>query len=160
VRTVLSAVALTHISSELREELQEDDGLGPMLPRSDLVAVIENAKAWSLWRIKAGETNIKSHMFISFLWAVIGAIRSGTPKAEFPALMMKAVKKAEDEASPILQKMAQQGSPDQAVNELNKMTLDRAADVFEDWDFMVGGQAVRRASRAMLTFELDAGCFF
>jgi hypothetical protein len=139
-------VALTHISSELREQLQENDGLGPMLPRRDLVAVIENAKAWSLWRIEAGETNIKSHMFISFLWAVIGALRSGTPKSDFPLLMMKAVRQAEDDALPILQKMAQKGSPDQAVNELNKMSLDRAADIFEDWDFLVGGQAMPRAS--------------
>jgi hypothetical protein len=117
-----------------------------MLPRRDLVAVIENTKAWSLWRIEAGETNIKSHMFISFLWAVIGALRSGTPKADFPLLMMKAVRQAEDDALPILQKMAQKGSPDQAVNELNKMSLDRAADIFEDWDFLVGGQAMPRAS--------------
>jgi hypothetical protein len=110
-----------------------------MLPRRDLVAVVEDAKAWSLWCVQAGETNVKGYMFACLLWAHIEALRNRSPQTHIPALLAAAAKEAEINSLAILQRTLEQSSPEQAVVELNKMSLDRAADVFEDWDFMVRG---------------------
>jgi len=124
-----------------------------MLPRRDLITVIGDAKVWSLWCIEAGETNVKGHIFVCLLWAHIEALRNGTPKTDTPVLLAKAAKQAEENALPVLQKMIEQSSPQQATNELNKMSLDRTADVFEDWDFMVIDRTFLTPSDLFLTFD-------
>ena len=40
-------------------QLQEDDSLGPITLRRDLLSVLYDAKNWNLQCIEAGETNIK-----------------------------------------------------------------------------------------------------
>jgi hypothetical protein len=151
----LYEAALTDVTFlELREQIQEDDGLGSMLPRRDLIAVIEDAKVWSLWCIEAGETNIKSHMFVCLISAHIEALRNSSAKKDIPVLLVKAAKRAEENTLPVLQKMLEQSSPEPVVNELTKMPLDRAADAFEDWDFMVSDRTMLKRGRPVSNFRL------
>lgn len=55
------------IAVELRTHLLEEESLGPKAPRPDLLAILYDAKDWSLKRIEAGETNIKGHLSIAAL---------------------------------------------------------------------------------------------
>jgi hypothetical protein len=55
------------ISIEVRFQLLDEDSLGPKAPRPDLMAMICEAKDWSLRRIEAGETNIKGHLSLCAL---------------------------------------------------------------------------------------------
>jgi hypothetical protein len=57
------------IGMELCTQLQEEDGLCPAPLRPDLLSVLEDAKAWCLRVIKAGETNIKGYLLMSMISA-------------------------------------------------------------------------------------------
>ncbi|KAK9783788.1 putative Fungal-specific transcription factor domain-containing protein [Seiridium cardinale] len=50
------------IATELRAQLIEEDSLGPKTPRPDLLAILHEARDWTLKRIEAGETNIKGYL--------------------------------------------------------------------------------------------------
>ncbi|KAF2681793.1 hypothetical protein K458DRAFT_391743 [Lentithecium fluviatile CBS 122367] len=134
-------IAITHallvIGVELREQISEDDSLGPVLPRRDLLAVLEDAKAWSFWCIEAGETNTKGHVLVCLLLAQIEGLREILPKNEIAALVADAAKEAVERSLAIMESMVDQGSAEQTVNGLDQMSLDRAAEVFEGWDLMM-----------------------
>jgi hypothetical protein len=127
------------LSPELRQQIQEDDGLGPMLPRRELLTIMKDAQGWSEHSIKAGETNIKSHMFVCLLSTQIDCIRKRLPASEIPAQLVKAATEVETTALAIMEKMVEQTLPEHTVDELGRMSLDSAAEVFEGWDFMVSG---------------------
>ena len=59
------------IAVELKIQLQKGDSLGPVPLRPDLLSVLDDAKAWSLRCIEAGETNIKGYLLMCLVAAQI-----------------------------------------------------------------------------------------
>ena len=125
------------IGAELRAQLQEEESLGPALLRPDLLAVLDEAKAWSLQCIEAGETNVKGYLFTNLVAAQVQGLVRGLGEEEVAALLVKAIEETEQTASPILEEKAAQGRKEGDGTWLNQTTTDSAPETMEDWDFMV-----------------------
>ncbi|KAI9037116.1 putative transcriptional regulatory protein [Aspergillus affinis] len=109
------------IAVELRMQLQEDESLCPVPLRPDLLAVLEEAKAWCLRVLEAGETNVKGYLLISMITAQFQGLRSNLRRDEIAGLLIQAVENVEARCMPILERLAA-ALPEQGV---------------EDWEFMV-----------------------
>jgi hypothetical protein len=125
------------IAVELKTQLQEEESLGPVSLRLDLLSVLDDAKAWSLQCIEAGETNIKGYLLLCLIAAQIEGLMRGIGKDEFPELLVKAAEEAEERCLPILEEKATQSQTEGTVDDLNQMSLNILSEPIEDWDFMV-----------------------
>ncbi|KAF4212366.1 hypothetical protein CNMCM8980_002983 [Aspergillus fumigatiaffinis] len=119
------------IGMELCTQLQEDDGLCPAPLRPDLLSVLEDAKAWCLRAIKAGETNVKGYLLMSIVSARVEGLMRGLGENEATSLLVKAVENVGERCLPILENMAasmqeQSGGP----------VDDMAVEMAKDWNFL------------------------
>ncbi|KAL2832989.1 hypothetical protein BDW59DRAFT_169244 [Aspergillus cavernicola] len=116
------------IAIELRTQLQEDESLYPMPLRPDLLAVLEEAKAWCLRVLEAGETNVKGYLLTSLMAAQIQGLINGLQRDKITDLLIQAVENVEVRCLPILEQLAA-ALPEQGVN--------RPPDIRDDWEFTV-----------------------
>jgi hypothetical protein len=135
-RTVAMQAALL-IAVELRTQLQEEECLGPVTLRPDLLCVLDDAKTWCLECIEAGETNIKGYLLMCVVAAQIEGLIGGLEKDELGKLLVKAAEDAVERCLPMLEKMAPQGRVDGSVAGLRQTSFNTPPEVMEDWDFMV-----------------------
>ena len=124
------------IAVELRTQLQEEESLGPILLRPDLLSVIDEAKAWCLQCIEAGETNIKGYLLMCVVASQIEGLMRRLGKDEVPKLLVKATEDAEERCLPILEEIAARGQTERNLDGL-QMPFNAPPEVMEDWDFMV-----------------------
>ncbi|KAK3381478.1 hypothetical protein B0H63DRAFT_475812 [Podospora didyma] len=135
-RTVAMQAALL-IAVELKAQLQEEESLGPVPLRSDLLSVLEDAKAWCLEGIRAGETNIKGHLLTSIVAAYIQGLLRGLDKDELGKCLGKAAEESTERCIPILEDMAAQGQVDDAQEiNLPEIPMEVPPGELQDWDFM------------------------
>ncbi|KAI0967170.1 hypothetical protein F4678DRAFT_254276 [Xylaria arbuscula] len=76
------------VTLELQTTLQDEDGLGPPTPRTDLTNILRHSLPYYLTRIKAGETNVKGYLFTTALAGHVQALLDGLsgPKIIEPVL--------------------------------------------------------------------------
>jgi hypothetical protein len=129
------------ISVELKRRIDEEEGLGLLNIRPDLLAVMQDAKALNLRCIEVGETNIKGYLFMSLSVAQIEALMAGIPKEDIPLLLIKAAEDAEEDCLSILERFAAK-----CQNEKNGQGFDSSTnslpDMLGDWDFMVSENTI------------------
>ncbi|KAM0339589.1 hypothetical protein ACHAPU_010890 [Fusarium lateritium] len=118
--------------AELRNQIQEDDSLSPMLLRPDLMGVIEDAKAWNLQCIEAGETSIKGHLTLGIVLGHIKCILQHKSEEETMRTVIKAGEEAENEGLVVLESIMAQSEP----RSTDQTSLDHGFDFAEDWDMM------------------------
>ncbi|KAG0652185.1 transcription factor lepE [Hyphodiscus hymeniophilus] len=121
------------IAIELRAQLQEEESLGGIPLRPDLLSVLDDAKTWCLQCIRAGEINVKGYLLICVLTAQIKGLRCGVEKEEIPRLIIKSAEESIEECLPILKGMMT-GLVGDGPNE---MASNNPVGVMEDWDFMM-----------------------
>ncbi|KAK0384093.1 hypothetical protein NLU13_8182 [Sarocladium strictum] len=132
------------IAVELRTQLQEEDiFLGPAMLRPDLFSVLNEAKAWCLRALEAGETNVKGYLLMSLVAAQIEGLMRGLGKAELSELMIKAAENVEEICWPILRGIhAALGQEDGTAEtgaelDLQQQLLNPPGQAMEeDWGFM------------------------
>ena len=127
------------LAIELRAQVQEEDSLGPVPLRPDLLSVLEETRSWAMQCIQAGETNIKCYLLLSLITTQVDGLMRGLRKDELPALLVKTAEDVEDECLPILQEKAAESQKEGTVDGLDQMSLNVASETMEDWDFMVSG---------------------
>ncbi|KAJ0419389.1 hypothetical protein BJY00DRAFT_324420 [Aspergillus carlsbadensis] len=93
------------IAIELRAQLEEDDSLVPTPLRPDLLCVLEEAKAWSLRVVGAGETNVKGCLLLGLLAAHVQGLSRGVGRGEMAGLLVRAVEGVGEVCVPILEEM-------------------------------------------------------
>lgn len=135
-RTVALQASLL-IAGELRTQLQEDEGLGPVTLRPDLLSVIEDVKVWSLRCIEAGETNIKAYLLACVVAAQIQGLMRGLSMDEIPQILVKVATEVGDTCLSIFERMVEQGQANGAVDTLPPISGDTPSDGLGDWDFAV-----------------------
>ncbi|CAJ0546899.1 Ff.00g015260.m01.CDS01 [Fusarium sp. VM40] len=118
---------------ELRNQIQEDDSLSPPTIRSDLMGVMEDARAWNLQCIEAGETSVKGVLTLSIVLGHIKSIMQNASKEETAQGVIKAGEEAENEALVILESILAQLEPQSAEQD----SLDQAFDFTGDWDMTI-----------------------
>lgn len=122
------------IAIELRTQAQEEQILDAMSLPTDLTLVLDEAKAWCLAGLQAGETNVKGFLLMSVVTAQILGIVRGAEHDEVSRLLVEAVDNVEKTCLPILEDMAAAMDSADGVHQDIATPLD-----LEDWDFMVGG---------------------
>ncbi|RJE26878.1 Transcription factor [Aspergillus sclerotialis] len=127
------------IAAELKTQLQEDDSLGPVTLRRDLLSVLDDAKNWNLQCIEAGETNIKGYLFMCMIAAQIGGLVQGLQKDQFPEVLVKAADDAMARCLPLLEeKVAQnQDTSGLSYDGMVDTPSDAFLDLIGDWNFMI-----------------------
>ncbi|OTB04516.1 hypothetical protein M426DRAFT_151853 [Hypoxylon sp. CI-4A] len=122
------------ISTELIIQGREEDTLGPELVRPDLLAVLEEAQAWSLDCIKAGETSIKGYIVACMLAAQVDGLMKGLRMEEVAPLLVKAVEDAEHRSVALLEEMETQLQNKGVAQELEQTPPSYE---MEGWDLPV-----------------------
>jgi hypothetical protein len=130
------------ISVEIRTRIEEEENLGLLNIRPDLLAVMHDAKAFSLRCIEVGETNIKGYLFMSLALAQIDALVRGATKEETPLILIKAAEDAEDDCLSILERFAAKGQNEKNGDEVDSSSTNPLPEVIGDWDFMVSGNLI------------------
>ncbi|KAK4868365.1 hypothetical protein LT330_007087 [Penicillium expansum] len=125
------------IAIELKSQFLEEEGLGPVSIRPDLLSVIHDAKALSLKYIKIGETNIKGYLFMSLVSTQLDALMQGVSKDEIPKLLIKAAEEAEDKCLSILEPMAAKGQNENIGETPEAESTTSLPDMINDWDSMM-----------------------
>jgi hypothetical protein len=125
------------IAMELRVQLQEEESLGPVPLRPDLLSVLEDVKPWCLRRIETGETNMKGYLLSSIVAAQIEGLIRGLGKDEMPKLLVKAAEDAAERCLILFEETLGQDQAEGSVDGLNQMSSYPPLELIEDWDFMV-----------------------
>ncbi|OIW27604.1 hypothetical protein CONLIGDRAFT_655445 [Coniochaeta ligniaria NRRL 30616] len=132
------------IAVELRTQLQEEENLlGPAMLRPDLFSVLDDAKAWCLRVLEAGETNVKGYLLMSVVTAQIEGLMRGLGKNDVAELMVKAAENVEEKCLPILRGISaalcqvEGAGEGGAVDGLQQASLAAPGEAMEeDWGFM------------------------
>ena len=126
------------LAVELRAQLQEEESLGPVPLRRDLLSVVYDAKSWCLRSIETGETNVKGYLLSSLVAAHIEGLMQGLRKDEIAELLAKAAEEVVLTCIPILEeKVARATQTKGTADQLGEMSLNMPPELMEDWDFMV-----------------------
>lgn len=125
------------IAAELRNQLRDEDNLGSVPLRRDLLTIIEDSGEWAWKCLVAGETNTKGYLMLSLMNTQIQGLMVRAPDDEFPVLFMHAAEKALAKCLALFEERLGEG-------ENLQMDLDAANDMdFESlfgkggWNFMV-----------------------
>jgi hypothetical protein len=126
------------IAEELKAEMEEEESLGPVSLRTDLISVLEEAKEWTMRRLKAGETSVKSHCYLSAVAAHIEGMRAGLQKEKHTAFLVKTVEDVADRCLPVFEEMAAKcfQEPTTAIQS-HEMSENMQADMTGGWDLLV-----------------------
>ncbi|KAE8143657.1 hypothetical protein BDV38DRAFT_266844 [Aspergillus pseudotamarii] len=125
------------IAAELSTQLQEEENLGPVFLRADLLSVVKESKEWLFRAIDAGETNIKGYLLVELIEARITGLRQGLARDQLVLLLLKAATDAEARCLRVLEEMAAQGQTEGFLNGLGQMGLEITPESIDDWDFMM-----------------------
>ncbi|KAJ5330101.1 hypothetical protein N7452_010491 [Penicillium brevicompactum] len=125
------------VAVELKNQILEEEGLGPVSLRSDLLSVLREADGFSLRSIENGETNIKGNLFMSLVTTQIDALMRGVAKEEIPKLLIKAAEEAEDKCLLILENLAAKGQREKMGSSLASVSEAALPDMGDEWDFMM-----------------------
>ncbi|GAB1313393.1 hypothetical protein MFIFM68171_03603 [Madurella fahalii] len=127
--------AFVAVAVELKTLLREDEGSlsgAPNEPRPDLLAVVEEVKAWAWRALLAGETNAKGYMVACMVGAQVEGMRRGLGEGETARLLIREVEESGERSAVLLEEMLSsqvgaEGVAGELVPELG----------VEDWGYMV-----------------------
>lgn len=125
------------ITTELKSKFQEEDTLGPVLLRGDLVSLLRDAKSWALRCIEVGETNMKGYLLICLITAYIEGLTQELPKGEIGASLAYAAAEAGNTCSEMLGRMVAPGDGQQGLVDDLGQDLPSTGEAVEGWDLMV-----------------------
>jgi hypothetical protein len=125
---------------ELMAHIQEEESLGPVPLRPDLLSVVDDAKFWCLRCIKAGETNIKGFLLMSVIAAQIQGLTKGLRGDDLAKLMVRAAEETGEKCIPMLEQIAAQSQSWRSEEPPHQISLDLPPDVLEESDFIVSAQ--------------------
>jgi hypothetical protein len=136
LRTVKFQASLI-IAVELKTQVREDEGMGPISLRPDLLAVLDDAKSWTLQCIEAGETNMKCYLVMSIVDMQIKGLIQGVGKAELGQFLITATEEAEEKCLAILKVKAAQCKADVTMDTIEQMSLETLPQLVGELDFTV-----------------------
>lgn len=111
------------IAAELRAQVEEEEGLGPVTLRHDLLSAINDCKAWSLDAIRAGETNAKGYMFLGMVSTLLDGLMRRVPKEQLTQMLIASAEEALASCMEVFEGMLNEGSEETGV------TVDEVTDL-------------------------------
>ena len=134
--------ALFLLAIELKAQVLEEDGIGPIPVRHDLMSVLEETKTWALKCMQAGETNVKGYWTLCAVHAQIEGLLKGLKADDLSDHVVNAAKQAEETSLQILGGMAYQDDTQINNDMLHDPSPWKAGETLEDWDFAVRCQTL------------------
>ena len=125
------------IGAELREQLRENDDLGSVPPRHDLLKLTEEYHTWHFRCIEAGETNIKGYVFAVLMSAHNRGMMKGFNDAEMAAFLTSHVHEAEEKCRNALERMLAQLQSENNVDLPDQMSLETLTGSVDGWGALV-----------------------
>lgn len=126
------------IAVELRAQLREEESLGPVSLRPDLLSVMEESKMFALRCLEAGGTNVKGYLLVGVMATQVEGIMRGLGEKGIVGLIMKTIESVQDICLPILEKTAAALDQEQkSINGTQMIPLATPVEATEEWDFMV-----------------------
>ncbi|KAI9172567.1 Transcriptional activator of proteases prtT [Paramyrothecium foliicola] len=117
--------ALMLLAVELRTTIMEEDSIDFSPSRPELLSIFDEAKAWCLKSIAAGETSVKGHLVVCVLEADVEGLMQGNDKENRAKSLIQAAEASVQRCMPILEMAAAQGQGTDVVQQLS-----------ESWDAM------------------------
>ncbi|KAK8010231.1 hypothetical protein PG990_009196 [Apiospora arundinis] len=108
-RNVTSKASML-IPLELQYLALENDGLGLVTPRPDLLAACRDTPAWALRRIRSGETNVKGFILCRSIICYVEGLAAGVEARDLYAPCIEAARAGAREAGDVLRELAGQQS--------------------------------------------------
>lgn len=131
---IITTQASFIVAAELRTQLQDEGGLGPVPLRADLLAIMEETPSRTLQSIEVGETNIKGYLIMSLIATQIQGLMKGVGKEELAGMFVRTMEDAGTTCLAILEKKVAEAT---LHNELDQIPSGTPPQRMEDWDFMV-----------------------
>ncbi|KAI1139855.1 putative C6 transcription factor [Hypoxylon sp. FL0543] len=131
---IVAMQASVHIVTEVIEELQEEDTLGPGLVRQDLLSILDETKDWSWQCIEAGETSIKGYFLACLLAAQVEGLMQGLSTDDLAEFLINILIKAEERCIPALEEMAARYRTESTADGPEHTPSTTQSQLLEDWD--------------------------
>ena len=127
------------IAAELRAQVEEEEGLGPVTLSRDLLSVVTDCKEWSLDAIRAGETNAKGYMFLAMVSILLDGLIHRVPKEQMTQMLIAGAEEALASCMEIFEGMLSEGSEETGVNvaEMTDLSSYSLPEFLGDWGFLV-----------------------
>lgn len=127
------------IAADLRAQLEEEEGLGPVTLRQDLLSVVADCKSWSLENIRAGETNGKGFMFLSMVSTLLDGLMRGVQKDQLSQMIVASAEEALASCIEVFEAALNEGSDEigSSLDDMTDLTSFSSADLLGDWGFLV-----------------------
>ncbi|KAK8052245.1 hypothetical protein PG993_003630 [Apiospora rasikravindrae] len=97
------------IPVELQYQALENDGLGLLTPRPDLMAAVRDTSVWAMRRIRAGETNTKGYLMCRAMVTYVEGLVAGAEARDLYGPCIEAAAAAGREVFGVLREMAGEG---------------------------------------------------
>ncbi|OKL60782.1 hypothetical protein UA08_04293 [Talaromyces atroroseus] len=144
------------IGVELRAQLQEEESLGPVQLRPDLLSVLEEAKRWVVQGIEAGETSIKGFLLISVVSAHIEGLMRSLGKDEIAELLVRAAENVVKRGLPLLKEMAAaQGQGDGSNDGTDELPSTTSMDTMGDWNLLTSNDLFKPGDEEPMKWMFD-----
>ncbi|KAJ5640128.1 uncharacterized protein N7484_007990 [Penicillium longicatenatum] len=126
------------IAAELGKQLRDEDNLGSVPLRRDLLSVIEDSREWAWNCLVAGETNTKGYLMLTLINTQIQGLMARAPDDEFPLLFMHAAEQALAKCLALFEERVGEGDEVQMeLDEINDMDFESLFGSKGGWNFMV-----------------------
>ena len=141
------------IAADLRAQLEEEEGLGPVTLRHDLLSVITDCTSWSLDALRAGETNAKGYMFLAMVSSLLDGLRSGVQKDQLGQMLVASAEDALARCIEIFEGMLNEGSDEVEISpdEIVDIPSYSLSELMGEWAFMVCLGLIRKLGIWSLT---------
>ncbi|KAK4166276.1 hypothetical protein QBC43DRAFT_314364 [Cladorrhinum sp. PSN259] len=126
------------IACELKALIKEEDSLGPVSLRPDLLAVLEDAKIWTWDSIAAGETNTKAYLFVQMACSQVKALMDGREEGEVSQVVVTTAEESEARCQAFFEDVigGLQGMIDGAASDMMVSMTVTPEFGMGDWDYM------------------------
>lgn len=128
--------AIFLVALELREQVQEDDGMEMTSLRPDLVSMLDDGMAWCMKVLGAGETNVKGCLLIGLVTTHVDALRKGLGREDIGGALVRTLEELGAKCLATLEEAA----ANHGLGELDDGFDTGSAtpiEGMEDWGFMV-----------------------
>ncbi|KAJ5378074.1 uncharacterized protein N7496_005483 [Penicillium cataractarum] len=126
------------IAADLRAQLEEEEGLGPVTLRQDLLSVVTDCKSWSLETLRAGETNCKGFMFLSMVSTLLDGLMRGVQKDQLSQMLVASAEAALASCIEVFETALNEGTDEigSSLDDMTDLTSFSSADLLGDWGFL------------------------
>jgi hypothetical protein len=127
------------IAADLRAQLEEEEGLGPVTLRPDLLSVVTDCKSWSLDALRAGETNAKGYMFLEMVSTLLDGLKSGLRKDQLSQILVTSAEEALGKCIEVFEEVLSEGLDEigTSLDEMTDLASYSLPDLAGDWGFLV-----------------------